>query len=87
MNKTIQLASIKVGYCEFKIIMNKEEEIWNRKYSLYRTEREYKGARTHYHKTLEARYDNYAEAIEAVAYIQDYYVNYCRVPTVKELNR
>lgn len=87
MNKTTQLANIRVGYCDFKIIVNRAEEVWSRKYLLYRAEKEYRADGVHYHKTLEASYDNYAEAIETVAHLQDYYANYCRIPKVKELSR
>lgn len=82
--KAEQIASIRVGYCEFKIIVKTRND-WRKEYWLYRCESELKQDGVHKHRTLDGKYEFYGDALKTVAYCAERYHFYGRVPTPEEI--
>lgn len=77
--KEVQIAKIRVGGYDFRIVQRGDE------FRLYRIWNELgeHGIRTH--KTLDAKYEFYAEAIMTIARYAHYHKYTGRVPKLKEL--
>ena len=85
MSKTTQLAKIRVGAYDFKII-RKGEALHNRYFLLYRDWEEYTSFGRVHHHVLDGKFEIYADAIRTVAYYQDYYNYNLRVPTLEQIS-
>ena len=84
MRKSVQLAKVQIGVYEFKVIKKKTSE-YEAEFLLYREWGEYTPVGVKKHKTLDGKYEFYAQTLSTLAYYQDYYENYCRVPSAKEV--
>ena len=84
MRKSVQLAKVQIGVYEFKVIKKKTSE-YEAEFLLYREWSEYTPVGVKTHKTLDGKYEFYAQTLNTLAYYQDYYENHCRVPSAKEV--
>lgn len=83
MNKTEQIASIRVGYVTFKIIQKNKENL-DKEYLLYRCWYEPTAFGGVHHKTLDGKFEFYCDALKTVAYCADRYNWYGVVPTPEQ---
>lgn len=87
MSKTTQLAKIRVGIYDFKIIKKPNEQNCMADYYLYRTWHEWgKDCRMHERKILDGKFEFYHDALRTVANYQEYYFDHCRVPSKHEIS-
>ena len=87
MSKTRQLASIRVGYCEFKIIEKRISE-WERQYLLYRCWYEPTGFGGVHHKQLDCKCETLYDALAIVTKMAEHYhfVQMGCVPTIEQIS-
>ena len=83
MNKTEQIASIRVGYVTFKIIQKNKENL-DKEYLLYRCWYEPTAFGGVHHKALDGKFEFYCDALKTVAYCADRYHWYGIVPTPEQ---
>jgi hypothetical protein len=82
MANSRQLAKAQVGVYEFRVIRMTEGGIFR----LYRTWHEFSQGRMHERKHLDGTFEFYHDALKTIAYYQEYYYHYCRVPTLEQIS-